>query len=100
MRTVCFTITAAFVLALALMFCAPSSTANTWRADVYPDRNDLTKSRFIGTFDSLEACREAARKALRDLGATESGDYECGKNCKPMFPELADSAQVCEETLR
>ena len=73
---------------------------NTWRADVYPDRNHLTESKFIGTFASLEACREAAKNALQEIGATDSGDYECGKNCKPMFPEIEDSVQVCEETLR
>ncbi len=91
-------ITAASVLAVAVMLAACGE--NTWRADVYPDRNNLSESKFIGTFDSLEACREAAKNALEEIGATDSGDYECGKNCKPMFPQLEDSVQVCEETLR
>ena len=30
----------------------------------------------------------------------KNADYECGLNCKPMFPELVDSVLVCKKTLR
>ena len=91
--------TAIPAMALLVLLAAPAFAAD-WRGDVYPDRSNLNQSRFIGTFDSLDACREAALDALRQLGASDSGDYECGKNCKPLFPQLADSVQVCEETRR
>ena len=85
-------------LAPAIAACAD---ADNWRGDVYPDGSDLTRSIHIGNYESLEACRAAAQAKLRELGATEAGDYECGLNCRPMFPELGDeSVQVCKETRR
>jgi hypothetical protein len=69
--------------------------ADEWKGYVYPDGNDLTIHREIGTFDSFEECRESARNYLRDLGAEDIGDYECGKNCKQSKEMTIDN---CEET--
>jgi hypothetical protein len=57
--------------------------AEVWTGTIYRDRTDLARSSTIGTFDSLESCRQACQSALAEWGAAESGDYECGLNCKP-----------------
>ncbi len=69
-----------------------------WAGFVYPDRGNLTVHREIGEFTTLETCRIAARKYLSDLGAIDTGDYECGKNCRSRrdLPGI----KVCKETLR
>ncbi len=71
---------------------------DTWEGFVYPDRGDLTAHVGVGEFESLNACRSAALKKLAELRATESGDYECGKNCKSKAG-MGD-LRVCETTER
>ena len=68
-----------------------------WNGFVYPDKNDLTVYKNIGTFSSLEACRSADLSKLSALGATKKGDYECGLNCKS---ESIGSVKLCEQTKR
>ena len=48
-----------------------------------------------GEYSDLETCRAAAEDRLYALGASASGDYECGSNC-----ERQDDLdwRVCEET--
>ena len=75
-----------------------SLVQDKWRGFVYPDRGNLFDSRNIGEFDSLEQCRAACLTYLRDLGRSQIGDYECGKNCE----EDKDSylgIYICEETM-
>ena len=72
--------------------------SNSWESFVYPNRNDLTQHRSLGSFSSLEACRAAARRYLADLGALQRGDYECGKNCKDS--SSLRGTRVCDETVR
>ena len=83
MRTILFAVLIMFLGT----FCACSER---WEGFVYPNKDDLTKYRYMGEFDSLEACRNAC---LSELGRTNAynGDYECGKNCKP-------NSTICEET--
>lgn len=53
-----------------------------WDAIVYPNRFDKASSIDIGTFGSLEACREASLAKLKELKAHEDiGSYICGENC-------------------
>jgi hypothetical protein len=80
------------------LFSLSGCESNRWESLVYPNKNDLTQHRSLGSFPSLEACRAAARRYLADLGALERGDYECGKNCKDStsFREI----RICDETLR
>lgn len=66
-----------------------------WKGWVYPNMNDLTKSDYIGEFKSLEACRSSAKSSLGNLDALDSGDYECGLNCKQKY-----GTNVCKKTLR
>ncbi len=70
----------------------------TWTGTIYPDRTDLTRSAALGTFDSLDSCRAACQSALANRGAEDSGDYECGLNCKPD-PDLG-GILVCSRTTR
>ena len=72
------TVSLVFLLSGLAMSCGK----DTWDCHVYPNRNDLTKFKYIGRFDSLEACRAAGTSELERLHRSNSGDYECGKNCK------------------
>ncbi len=67
-----------------------------WIGFVYPDKNNLWNDKNIGTFDSLEACRNEARSALYQMNATYSGDYECALNCDTS----RGKPYICEETKR
>ena len=67
-----------------------------WEGNVYPDRNNLAESIFIGEFNRLELCSEKANEALIKMGRP-FGDYECGLNCKPSEH---DGVKVCEATCK
>ena len=66
-----------------------------WTGWVYPDASNLTVEVKLGEFPDFEQCQATAIAALRSLGAAESGDYECGRQCK-FRPELG--LNVCKET--
>ena len=74
-------------------------TAEEWTGFVYPDRNELRVHEEIGRHRTLADCRDAARRHIASSGYTDA-DYECGLNCRPMFPSLADSVEVCDRTER
>ena len=81
-------------MALALL-CA-ACTGDKWSAIAYPDAGNLSKSQYLGEFDSLEGCRDAVRQWRSGLPNAEETDYECGKNCdsKPG----GDIPVMCEAT--
>lgn len=86
--------------AALLMLTALSTSAcgrDSWEGFVYPDRENLRQARFLGAFDALEACRDAALAELDKLRARDRGDYECGLNCR-VDPRT--SVRVCKETVR
>ncbi len=70
----------------------------TYEGFVYPDRNDLTKSILTGPLETLEACRIMSQSVLIRLDATQTGDYECGKNCDNG--SKLGGIKICEETLK
>ena len=80
-------------------FLNGTKDSDTWTGHVYPDKNNLSVSRKIGEYPSLEKCREVAQAKIAAAG-WRNADYECGLNCKPMFPEIPDSVLVCEENSR
>jgi len=86
-------ITATFFLIL-LMGCFEEK----WEGFVYPNANDLSISRNIGVFSSLEQCRDAALKKLSIISSVHAGDYECGLNCESRSG--LRGIKVCEKTLR
>ncbi len=71
-------------------------TSDKWMATVYPDKNDLTIHRNLGEYNSLNACRDAIYTYMQDMNILETGDYECGKNCRQ---KSGMSFYICEETL-
>lgn len=79
------------LLVVLLLGCSDGK----WEGFVYPNANDLTVSKNIGKFSSLEACRD---KALSELATTSilTGDYECGLNCKSRSD--LGGIKVCEQT--
>ena len=50
--------------------------------------------KYVGSFDSLEACRSQCRYAIQ-VNNFQNADYECGLNCKNK-----DGMNVCEKTSR
>lgn len=82
----------ALLIFLLGTFCA---CTERWEGVVYPNGDDLTNYRFVGEYESLEACRDACLAELNRIGS-HKGDYECGKNCKsdPNYPGM----RVCQET--
>src|SRR3546814_12193666 len=64
----------------------------------YPDRNNLLADRFVGQFDTWNACRLASLDMLEQLNAVDTGDYECGLNCE-LSPN-GSGLNICEETRR
>ena len=72
-----------------------------WEGFVYPDKGNLAKHIYIGSYDSLEACRSSARWNIRNLNGSDTADYECGLNCEPIIKGRGlDSTRVCEKTER
>ena len=73
-----------------------SSDDGQWSGFVYPNKHDLSVSVEIGTFNSIEECRTAARYKLVFTNTVASGDYECGLNCtsSPL------GGNVCKKTKR
>ena len=80
------------VLLLFLCGCV-----DNWQATVYPDKSDLKNYKHLGKFSSLEECRSACLRYLKDIHSLNKGDYECGKNCKY---NSAYDMYICEETLK
>ena len=87
----------ATVLLLAFSSCQVF-TSDTWTVHVYPNKSDLSASRKIGEYSSLGECRDAAVSVI-EANRWTNAEYECGLNCKPMFPDMPDSVLVCEQTL-
>jgi hypothetical protein len=78
---------------LALTGCSH----DRWEPVVYPSRGNLTDYRRVSEQETLEECRAAAKKKLAELGATDSGDYECGLNCDSGSHH---DMKICKETAR
>ena len=72
-----------------------------WEGFVYPDKGNLAKHIYIGSYESLEACRSSARWNIRNLNVSDAADYECGLNCEPLIQGRGlDSSRVCDKTER
>jgi len=69
-----------------------------WTGYIYPDRSNLTNSKLIGYYDSLESCRGVAQEQLASINASERGDYECGYKCKPL--RTGSDMVLCDRTER
>jgi hypothetical protein len=78
------------LLLSALLLACGSSEQDRWEGFVYPDRDDLTRHRVIGTFSSMDECLSAVREEAGPEGA-----YECGLNCRAG----SDGLSVCERTV-
>jgi hypothetical protein len=83
-----------FTLLASVVACG----SDRWLATVYPNKSNLLNHRNLGEFPTLEECRAAAQQYLRDTGASERGDYECGRNCRRETEPV--EIYFCEETLR
>ena len=87
--------TFAVVAVISCMLLVGCSGKEEWRGFLYPNRDDLTTHVEIGTFGSLEQCRDAVRA---NKAYSENADYECGLNCRD---ELGPGGPlVCKKTER
>ena len=81
------------LLATGLAGCHPPNQ-DPWEGWIYPTGN-LVNSVTLGTFPTYEACRYEAKARLRDLNATEVGQFECGSYCRTPKGMTVKS---CQET--
>lgn len=79
-----------FVLPLAVWGCFQEE----WTGFVYPDKNNLQVHREIGTYSSLEQCRDVAHDTIHNA-KWNNADYECGLNC-----DRSSLPMICEKTER
>ena len=85
------------IIAIAIFLVFLSGCAEEkWEGVVYPNANDLTISKNVGKFSSLEACRSAALSMLSNVSSAHSGDYECGLNCETRSD--LGGVKVCKRT--
>ena len=62
-----------------LLLCALlTGCSKQYDGYAYPDRNDLSKVHYTGTFDSEFECLDASEAWLIDQGIS-GGDYECAE---------------------
>lgn len=86
------------VLGVAVWLARTALRRDRFQPTFYPDNTDLQLSVQGPEFGTIEEARVwVERRAAPRVGGW---DYEIGKNCAPLFPELPDSVLVCEETLR
>jgi hypothetical protein len=91
-------------LIFALSFLIPTSSnsffGEKWQGWVYPDRTNLSNSISVGKdFKSLSDCRAACVNKI-NTSRYNNADYECGLDCKPLYPNIPDSVMVCKKTER
>ena len=92
------------LLILLVTFLIPDTSnsffGEKWQGWVYPDRTNLSNSISIGKdFKSLTDCRNACLNKI-NVSGYKNADYECGLNCKPLYPNIPDSVMVCKKTER
>ena len=87
--------TLTFVLAVNLSGC---NIFNRWDALVYTNKFDRSNSLDIGTFETLEDCRAAAKAKMAELKIGELGGYICGENCLVKWG--FGNMRMCERTAR
>src|SRR3546814_2162975 len=78
------------LVAAVLWFNEP----DLWDGIVYPDRNNLLADRFVGQFDTWNACRLASLDMLEQLNAVDTGDYECGLRSEEHTSELQSLMRI------
>lgn len=83
-----------FVALLSLLGCS----SEEWRAEIYPDAKDGSRSQVIGIYDSFERCQSAAIHYLRANQMATTGSFLCGLNCEPS--EDLGGMFICETTKR
>jgi hypothetical protein len=83
------------ILLIPLLFVSAiiGCSRDRWEGYVYPNKNNLNNYIYVGEYQSIEACRDAATAKLEEIGASIRGDYECGKNCR-----TGAGLKICEET--
>jgi hypothetical protein len=67
------------IVALGLFAVVDDVLRQDWMGWVYPNSDDLTVSRHVGTFRSYQDCRSAAFAALDNLAAASAPTFECGR---------------------
>lgn len=74
--------------------CMGKEKKEEWTAWIYPDKQNTKRSLKGNTFKTLEECRKSSLLKMKELDIENSGDYNCGLNCK--FHE-GMKTEVCEK---
>ena len=96
----CKCCTKILIFSVMILFLCLSSCLkeDTYRAFLYPNKNDLYQHIEEGPFDSAQGARSWIFYQVEQLGLPPgSYDYEIGKNCKKRD---FGSIWVCEDTFR
>lgn len=83
------------IIVVAIGYIFTGCFSEEWKGWIYPDANNLSSSQYIGSFKSIEECRNSAVGRLRSMNRQSSGDYECGLNCRSEY-----GVNICEKTIR
>lgn len=86
------------VCAAAVGLAGCDRLAPQWKGWVYPDRTDPAVDWKLGSFATLEECRDAAQSMIDWLPDPSTADYECGYQCKPS--DFLGKLDVCAVTRR
>ena len=70
------------ILIILSLILLTACSSEKWDGFIYPDQNNLTQYKHIGTFLTLEECRSRAVAELNVISSIDKGDYECGLNCR------------------
>lgn len=73
------------------------SSTQEWTSLIYPDKNNIKRSKKFGVFKTLEECQKESKNELTKLGLTNRGDYQCGLNCKFHDGMKVD---ICEKLVK
>ncbi len=89
------------ILTIFLIFvlggCFGGDTKQEWTSLIYPDKNNSKRSKKHAVFATLEECKKGSIEELKKLGLEESGDYQCGLNCKYNEGMKVD---ICEKVTK
>ncbi|SET52006.1 hypothetical protein [Thalassotalea agarivorans] len=69
------------VAAVAYFAYAMPVKEDTWTGFIYLERDNPETFVPVGTYDSLENCKTAAKFTLHNMNVDYVGEFECALNC-------------------
>ncbi len=57
------------------------NTKQEWTSLIYPDKQNIKRSKKHGIYPTLQECKDASLRELKRLELSTRGTYQCGLNC-------------------